>query len=130
MSYNYHVSFEGGLNMSNATKPRAQWVITKDMIDDVPGYAAGTRSAGSTLPKLKGEGKTSEEIAKLARAEGMTQRFRLLDDDGTPYYEGLMMPFEMFGDEDAVFSPLDDFGRGNAGCTELQYWANGTWETA
>jgi len=57
---------------------------------------------------------------------GGGHKFRLLDDDGEPYYLG-----RFFGDpsSEEAFAPLDDFGAPNAGCTEIQYLNNGQWET-
>lgn len=49
--------------------------------------------------------------------------FRLLDDDGIVYYEGVSTVA-------ASFAPLDDYGKPNDGCTEIQYRnAAGKWET-
>lgn len=109
-------------------KRRNQWVISKVFLEFMSDEV-GTRSAGTTLPKLKGTGKTTKEIATLARAEGMTQRFRMLDDDGQVYYEGYMVPFEDHDDNSDGFEPLDDFGMPNSGCTELQYWDKTGWTT-
>jgi len=55
------------------------------------------------------------------QAAKLSYRFRLLDDDGEIYYEGL-------SDNDSDFSPLDDFGEPDAGCTEIQYFNAGIWE--
>lgn len=57
--------------------------------------------------------------------EGLLVRgFRLYDDDGNIYYEGL-------SDDFATFEPLDDYGTPNAGCTEIRYYNDKTkeWET-
>ena len=48
--------------------------------------------------------------------------FRMKDDDGKLYYEGVI-----FG-EYTGFEPLDDFGMPNAGCTIIEYNVNGKWE--
>jgi hypothetical protein len=48
------------------------------------------------------------------------EKFRLLDDDGNIYCAGLHVE----GDIDSCacgFGPLDDWGRPNFGCTEIQY---------
>jgi hypothetical protein len=110
--------------MQTATKRRNQWVITRTLLDCLDGEA-GTRSAGTTLPKLMGTGKTAEEMAAIAKAEGLTLRFRMLDDDDQVYYEGYMIPFDQHNDSSDGFEPLDDFGEGNAGCTRLDYWEPG-----
>jgi Ca2+-binding EF-hand superfamily protein len=81
------------------------WTITNDFIDG--GGKAGTSSRNFN----------ETEIAEIAH------RFRLLDGDGEVYYEGLSDNYESQG----AFAPLDDFGRGYAGCTEIQYLVNGAW---
>lgn len=49
--------------------------------------------------------------------------FRMLDDDGMVYFEGVTT-------RDHSFCPLDDFGRPDSGCTEIQYKnVDGKWET-
>lgn len=53
-------------------------------------------------------------------------KFRLYDDDGELYYEGIM------NEHCEGLDPLDDFGAPNAGCTELRVWKTGKgggWET-
>ena len=52
------------------------------------------------------------------------KKFRLLDDDGIVYFNGVY-----YGDmsEDA-FSPLDDYGS-SWGCTDIQYLENNKWES-
>ena len=57
-----------------------------------------------------------------------TRKFRLLDDDGEVYFEGLITEAALNGPEEESFAPLDDFGRGY-GCTELQYREGGKWVT-
>ena len=54
-------------------------------------------------------------------------KFRMLDDDGEIYFEGLSDDNRT---ED-LFAPLDDFGMPSYGCTEIQYWNDKTknWET-
>lgn len=90
------------------------WIITKDKID--------TDSVGVTGPSIA----TDADIARLKNGEG--KRFRLLDDDGEVYYYGRQLEksdcteeYEsgMWG-QDSEFAPLDNYGRPNAGCTELQ----------
>ncbi len=78
------------------------WVITKDHISDGADEGVGSRyyKKGIRLP----------------------HRFKMYDDDGELYYEGLS------SDKD-VFNPLDDFGMPNAGCTEIKYLTDGKWET-
>lgn len=96
--------------------PAYAWIITRDSITpkDEEGYATG--SAG---PRWA----TDADIAR-AREEG--EPFRLLDDDGEPYYYGRVWYGEGVTEDDG--NPLDDFGAGWAGCTRMQYRdADGDW---
>jgi len=80
------------------------WIITKALFDaDETGTKSRSWATCSTL------------VVDLVP-------FRMLDGDGNVYYEGLATP-------DADFQPLDDFGRPNAGCTEIQYKVDGIWQT-
>ncbi len=81
------------------------WTITNDLLDD--GKKAGTCSCNFNEAK----------VALLKH------RFRLVDDDGEVYYEGVSDD----RDSQRAFAPLDDFGRGYAGCSEIHYLTNGTW---
>jgi hypothetical protein len=67
---------------------------------------------------------TPEDEAALD--SGLGWAFRLLDDDGNVYGPGRLL-----GDRDseAGFGPLDDWGEGGWGCTAIQYWHRGRWET-
>ena len=81
------------------------WTITNDLID--AGKKVGTSSCNFNETK----------IAEIKH------RFRLLDGDGEIYYEGLSDNCE----SQRAFAPLDDFGRGYAGCTKIHYLTNGAW---
>lgn len=82
------------------------WIITHDFVDD------GSKSGAASV--------NYDE----AKAGLLKHRFRLLDDDGEIYYEGLS--------DDCVsqraFAPLDDFGKGYAGCTEVHYFDGQSWK--
>lgn len=80
------------------------WTITNDLIDD--GKKVGTASCNFDE----------------AKAPLLKYRFRLLDDDGEIYYEGLSDC-----NSQRAFAPLDDFGLGYAGCTEIHYFDGRTW---
>ena len=56
----------------------------------------------------------------------LRQHFRLLDADGYVYYSGVFVPLS---DDHTGFEPLDDYGRPNDGCTEIQYRRDGQWKT-
>lgn len=78
---------------------------------------------------LEGEVDQSNAVGVASRDFDESQRhrlqhpFRMLDDDGELYYQGLS--------DDActenALAPLDDFGMGYAGCTEIHYLVNGVW---
>lgn len=70
----------------------------------------------STFPEDK------ERINKdlALKSEKYKYPFRLYDDDGELYYEGLSI-------ENNSFDPLDD-EMDNSGCTEIHYLNNGKWE--
>jgi hypothetical protein len=56
-------------------------------------------------------------------------RFRVLDDDGEPYYGGAIARDWLDGDEELAFGPLA-FAQADAGCTIMQYRNSaGEWET-
>ena len=55
-------------------------------------------------------------------------QFQMFDDDGNLYYEGRIWCAPGEEDGEALFSPLDDFGMPNAGCTEIHYLEDGKWE--
>ncbi len=81
------------------------WTITNDHVDD--GKKVGSASLNYDE----------------ANAALLKHRFRLLDDDGEIYYEGLSDDC----DSQRAFAPLDDFGLGYAGCTEIHYFDGHTW---
>jgi len=56
-------------------------------------------------------------------AERLTHRFRLLDGDRIPYFEGVSDD----ASSESAFDPLDNFGEGYAGCAFIEYLENGKW---
>lgn len=89
------------------------WKITKNIIDaDEP---------HPILPR-------SHNYQEWAFTHQPRTKFRLLDDDGEVYFEGLITDEALNGSEDWAFEPLDTLGRGY-GCTEMQYRKGGKWET-
>lgn len=54
----------------------------------------------------------------------LCHRFRLLDDDGHVYAEGLANSC----DDQKAFDPLDDYGEGMWGCTDIEYSVEGVWQ--
>jgi len=79
------------------------WTITRDHV--------GTDAAGTVGPWNADESLLTVNV----------DRFRMKDDDGTVYYEG------MIGGNHYGFEPLHDFGMPNAGCTTIEYRVNGKW---
>jgi hypothetical protein len=91
------------------------WIITKDKIE--------SDAKGVTGPGMA----TDNDVKRLQAGEGV--RFRMLDDDGEIYYYGRQLETSdctgayedgYYGAE-SEFAPLDNFGRPNAGCTEIQF---------
>ena len=99
------------------------WTITNDLIASLaarkPSNANAVGMVGPSNAKL-----TAEQI----RSHPEGRRFRIKDGDGEVYYQGVMVITPEDGD-DAEFRPLDDFGKPNAGATDIEYQrADGTWE--
>ena len=82
------------------------WIITHDILEN--GKNVDIRS------------RDYDESVK----DSLIHRFCLLDGDSEVYYEGLSDDC----DSENAFAPLDDFGEGNAGCIEIQYYRSGIWE--
>lgn len=74
------------------------WIIDKDLI------GAGTVNMGD-----------ARKVCSDDYEEGnpLPHRFSMFDGDGECYYQGRT-------DDDSSFAPLDDFGKGYAGCTEIR----------
>jgi len=88
------------------------WVITRDYIEsDQRVGLVGPR--GATL--------AGEDIATHPDAE----RFRLKDADGEVYGEGFFVDLD---GRASGFEPLDDWGRGGWGCTDIEYHTGGGWK--
>lgn len=88
---------------ATATAPYV-WGITQDNLD-------------MGLKGLRGPSEchlSLDEIRKHPKAE----KFRLLDDDGEIYVYGYFV--DLTGEADG-FEPLDDYGTGGLGATEIQY---------
>lgn len=100
------------------------WIITKDKIADAEAPEASNCNAkGLTGPRTA----TDADVKRLKAGEG--KRFRMLDDDGEIYYYGRQLEESECTEEyengyfgaESEFAPLDNFGRPNAGCTEIQF---------
>lgn len=82
------------------------WIITHDMLENGANIGIQSRDYDESMK------------------DKLIHRFRLLDGDSEVYYEGLSDDC----DSESAFAPLDDFGEGYAGCTEIQYQQKGHWE--
>lgn len=91
---------------------RYEWTITVDHLD--LGIARTSGPWGVT--------RTPMEIA----ADPAGHRFRLRDDDGEVYAEGVFVGNPKSEDG---FAPLDDYGVPALGATEIQYFEHGGWAT-
>ena len=90
------------------------WLITKVFDDD------DQRSVGVFGPS------TTDLTPDEIKAHPDARPFRLLDDDDNLMAEGLYVG----DDSEDMLSPLDDYGEGNWGCTQVQYKnEQGAWET-
>ena len=95
------------------------YAITKDHLPNADA-AAGTNGNATGLIGPRSVKLSFEEIVTHPKG----QKFRMLDDDGEVYYEGIFV-----GDDE--FQPLDFFGTPTAGCTSIEYWNpahGGTWQ--
>lgn len=96
-----------------------QWIITKDHISKPHEKSAVNRMRCPHDLADRVRLSTPEEKARL-HAEflaTMTDEFRLFDDDGTLYYEGLCKGLDN-QDGDSAFEPLD-WAAANAGCARM-----------
>jgi hypothetical protein len=93
------------------------FVITTDYIAD-PAAKPGTNANAVGVVGPRTCKFTADQIATHPNA----RRFRMRDDDGELYYEGVYVPTP--GSDE--FEPLDAFGGPNAGCTAIEYWENGS----
>lgn len=97
------------------------WTITKDTTAE-PNSKPGTNTnaVGMVGPKFV---VTHTHLQIVNHPEA--KKFRMKDDDDNVYYEGVAV----MGKFHTGFEPLDDFGAPNAGCTSIEYWDRGHWET-
>jgi len=87
-----------------------RWIITKDRISE-PQYKStvGTEGGGAD-----------------SSLKSNPQHFSLYDDDKMCYAEGMMYSTDEYHNgEEALFSPLDNFGTPNWGCTGIK--VDGDW---
>jgi hypothetical protein len=92
------------------------WVITRDALAEE--HLEDRNETGTTGPHNLG-------INTMVQRPVKGEHFRMYDDDGILYYEGIIM-----GKYDG-FEPLRDFGTPNAGAVRIDYYSpvNDTWTT-
>lgn len=98
------------------------WIITRDIYGEEGGYAPELR-------EMDRVGVHSRDYNAERFDKADTLAIRLLDDDGELVYEARATR-ERIADspEDRAFEVLD-WAMADAGCTELQYFDNGEWQT-
>jgi hypothetical protein len=96
------------------------WKITNDV------YADPQRKKGTLSNAV---GLMGPRNCKVLQDKDMPFEFRMYDDDGLIYYEGITDKDPMDSDEEDVFAPLNDFGTPNAGATRIEYKIGGKWVT-
>lgn len=110
------------------------WIITADHINGKPGDTIPSRVGYKRGPTQWIAEYRAADPAKRNRMleefkAGMNFEFRLYDDDGILYYEGLCKDLDD-QDEESAFGPLD-WGMNDAGCTTMKYRKKGhaIWKT-
>ncbi len=101
------------------TESRYGWIITVDTLVESEQLLA--KPTNLNAHGMIGPGRIGRDDERRLR-DGKGLRFRMLDDDGTVYYEGRIV-----GQRATGFEPLDDFGTPNAGCTSIEFFALGRW---
>ena len=97
------------------------WIITKDHLaesmNDEYGNDTGVCGPRDITPEIE-----------TALKAGKGHTFYMYDDDGEKYYTGKMLATgEDVDSEEAISSPLDNFGMPNAGCTLIKYHGKPEW---
>jgi len=90
-----------------------QWIITVDYVYESDINKDSTREY---IDKTFGERDDTGTVGpgKFKIGVPLPYPFKMYDDDGNLYYDGM-------SSHPDVFAPLDDFGMPNAGCTEIHY---------
>jgi hypothetical protein len=93
------------------------WIITRDYYSDHSWGCASNKG-------LFGPASLSFEEMKQIESNSKGCPFRMRDDDGELYFEGLL-----YGEHTTGFEPLEDFGMPDSGCTTIEYVnGQGHWE--
>ena len=98
------------------------WIITRDIYGEEGGYAP-------ELGEMDRVGTHSRDYNAERFAQAGTIPIRLLDDDGELVYEASATRERILDSpEDRAFELLE-WAMTDAGCTELQYFESGEWQT-
>lgn len=100
--------------LSSLRETSLGWIVTKDYTEEYD---------GKTFSKVSVIGPRDCLLEKEELIKG--HPFKMYDDDKILYYEGFLV-----GDKTSEegFSPLEDYGTPNAGCTMIKYLNKGKWE--
>jgi hypothetical protein len=99
------------------------WVITQDLNNPY-----GEDSSLDLPTRVGLSGPSAATAEDILRALDHGEFFRLVDDDGNPYYIGRCWCADGPGSPE-MFVPLDDWGRADVGATEVQYRSGGGWKS-
>lgn len=101
----------------------SSWIIDTDTLADTTQPAGTCMNAVGVMGP---QGIPAGDV-KALKENGAGTAFRMYDDDDVLYYTGRFLGYP---DTELAFSPLDDFGTPNAGCTRIDYMtAPGQFET-
>ncbi len=108
---------------------RYGWVITRDVLFDEDKLEEVDPSDGDELNNEAGAHGPRDAVLTREQILEHGVEFQMFDDDEELYYEGKIAWAVDYEAGDG-FEPLDDFGRPNAGCTEIRYRDTaGEWRT-
>lgn len=100
------------------------WHIDKDYIEDGTGEQLAP-GKGQDIDVWGPRDASEAQIERLRKGQG--HAFRMYDDDGGLNLSGRIV----YDDPNVVdgFEPLDDYGEGGYGCTEIRFHQGGRWVT-
>lgn len=100
------------------------WIIDTDHAPDM----SQPEGTNANAKGVMGPPNISDNISDQLLAPGYGRAFRMYDADGELMYTGRIITPKGKEEGELDFAPLDDFGKPNAGATEIHYQRdNGTW---